>query len=161
MIGRSRFRRLAGIIAATAVLSTGGAIAAVAPASAATVNSQFDFCNNTGKNGAALACFTANLHFDSAYKFTLSSVVLTDKYCDNRSVFATPTDQSGYWEQGYINGIPYWYKNSLGCNHSETYATQSFSGGGRIQYVVIKLFAANTTSNSTVVSSLKHYNPYY
>jgi hypothetical protein len=150
-----------GVIAATALALAAG----VAPASASanvsrpSADSNFSFCNTTG---GKIACFTAHLHFDNRYHFTLSNIVVTDTLCDNRSALAYVADQNGVWGRGSLGGVVFTYKNSRGCNHSESFGTEHFeSKGDGTQFVYIGLFGANRLGHSTVTYSYLHYNPYF
>ena len=93
--------------------------------------------------------------------FTLSNIVVTDTLCDNRSALAYVADQNGVWGRGSLGGVEYTYKNSLGCNHSESFGTEHFERGAGTQFVYIGLFGANRLGNSTVSYSYLHYNPYF
>jgi hypothetical protein len=120
--------------------------------------SNFAFCNDTG---GRIACFNAKLTFLSRYEFEIYSVYLADTLCDARSVAATVLSQNTIWSQGYLGGLPYFYKNSMGCGHTEQMPNYIFEARSAVQYVYITLWAGNNNGHSSVVSSLKHYNPYY
>jgi hypothetical protein len=117
--------------------------------------STFSFSNSN------IATFNAKLEFLSRYEFELYSVYLADKNCDARSVAATVLSQSSIWSRGYLGGLPYFYKNSEGCGHTTHPANYIFESSSPVQYVYIALFAGNNNGHSSVVNSLKHYNPYY
>jgi hypothetical protein len=117
--------------------------------------STFSFSNGN------IATFNAKLEFLSRYEFELYSVYLADKNCDARSVAATVLSQSSIWSRGYLGGLPYFYKNSEGCGHTTHPANYIFESSSPVQYVYIALFAGNNNGHSSVVNSLKHYNPYY
>jgi hypothetical protein len=117
--------------------------------------STFSFSNGN------IATFNAKLEFLSRYEFELYSVYLADKNCDARSVAATVLSQSSIWSRGYLGGLPYFYKNSEGCGHTTHPAAYIFESSSPVQYVYIALFAGNNNGHSSVVNSLKHYNPYY
>jgi hypothetical protein len=173
MIVPSRLRRAAMTAGCAAALAIGalvtatpaGALApaapvpAAAPAASKPVVSQFDFENDTG---GRIARFTATLRFISATQFRLSDPALYDLICDNRSVFATVTTQNHI----FINGLagvpptPYTYKLTAGCHHNDVFANHVFTSPTNIDYVQIRLFAANTSGRSTVVASKKHFNPF-
>lgn len=154
---KSRAFKLAIAVLATmgfSVLGAGSA-AAVSP-----INSVFSFCNNTGSNNTAIACFSANLHFNSANVFTLSNIKLTDRKCDARSALALVHDQSDIYPVGIYGGRYYTYKNSNGCGTTEEISTNTFERTGGVNFVQIALFACNSTSCSSTVESLRHGNPY-
>lgn len=135
-------------------------IALASPTTAATPAappriSTFSFSNGN------IATFNAKLEFLSRYEFELYSVYLADKNCDARSVAATVLSQSSIWSRGYLGGLPYFYKNSEGCGHTTHPANYIFESSSPVQYVYIALFAGNNNGHSSVVNSLKHYNPYY
>jgi hypothetical protein len=149
-------RRIGIVVSAVALVVAAGAGTASARPSA---DSNFSFCNTTG---GKIACFTAHLHFANRYHFTLSNIVVTDTLCDNRSALAYVADQNGVWGRGSLGGVEYTYKNSLGCNHSESFGTENFeSTGAGTQFVYIGLFGANRLGHSTVTYSYLHYNPYF
>jgi len=132
---------------------------------AAPVNSTFNFCNFTGPNGTAIACFYAQLHFSNRYQFTLSSVQLSDDACDGRSAMALVHDQQDVYPAGTYGGRLYTYKNSNGCYTTKYFGTGYFEGTSPgVQYVQVALFACNSAlanNCSKTVSSLKYYNPYF
>ena len=64
-------RRIGVVISTVALVLAAGAGTASARPSA---DSNFSFCNTTG---GKIACFTAHLHFDNRYHFTLSNIVVT------------------------------------------------------------------------------------
>lgn len=149
-------RRIGVVVSAVALVLAAGTGTASARPSA---DSNFSFCNTTG---GKIACFTAHLHFDNRYHFTLSNIVVTDTLCDNRSALAYVADQNGVWGRGSLGGVEYTYKNSLGCHHSESFGTEHFeSKGDGAQFVYIGLFGANRLGHSTVSYSYLHYNPYF
>jgi hypothetical protein len=128
------------------------------PAAKPPTTSNFAFCNDTG---GRIACFNAKLTFLSRYEFEIYSVYLADTLCDARSVAATVLSQNTIWSQGYLGGLPYFYKNSMGCGHTEQMPNYIFEARSAVQYVYITLWAGNNNGHSSVVSSLKHYNPFY
>ena len=127
---------------------------ATAPAAPPRI-STFSFSND------GIATFNAKLEFLSRYEFELYSVYLADTKCDARSVAATVLSQSSIWSRGYLGGLPYFYKNSEGCGHTTHPAAYIFESSSPVQYVYIALWAGNNNGHSSVVNSLKHYNPYY
>jgi hypothetical protein len=129
--------------------STGGAIPSAKPP----VTSTFSFSNGN------IATFNSKLTFLSRYEFELYSTNLADKNCDARSVLATVLSQTSIWAQGYLGGLPYFYKNSLGCFHSQSYGTYIFESSSPVQYVYIALWAGNLNGHSSIAYSYKHYNP--
>lgn len=172
-IGHSnRVLRRMGTTAIAVALSLGAAAftAANAPAAAAApprqvaspdtvaaapVTSTFSFSNSN------ITTFNSKLTFLSRYEFELYSTYLSDNLCDARSVAATVFSQNTIWSQGYLGGLPYFYKNSLGCFHSQSYGTWIFEAKNPVQYVYISLWAGNNNGHSSIAYSLKHYNPYY
>jgi hypothetical protein len=125
------------------------------PSAKPPVTSTFSFSNSN------IATFNSKLTFLSRYEFELSSTNLADKNCDHRSVLATVLSQRSIWAQGYLGGLPYFYKNSLGCFHSQSYPTYIFESSSPVQYVYIALWAGNLNGHSSIAYSYKHYNPYY
>jgi hypothetical protein len=115
---------------------------------AGTVDSTFNFANNTGGH---IASFNAHLHFVSFTEFTLSDVNLLDTLCDNRSVFADVYNQDGFLGE---------FKNGNGCGSTAHWASETISYPDGTDFVYIALYACNTTSCSSVAYSLNHYNPH-
>jgi hypothetical protein len=139
-------------------------VALASPASSFTVRavpaappriSTFSFSNDS------IATFNAKLEFLSRYEFELYYVYLADTKCDARSVAATVFSQASIWSQGYLGGLPYFYKNSEGCGHTTHPAAYIFESSSPVQYVYIALWAGNNNGHSSIAYSLKHYNPYY
>jgi hypothetical protein len=119
----------------------------------------FDFCNTTGGN--TLACYSSGIEFTSSISFVLKNIALEDKYCDDRAVYATVTDNNGLWRAGAIDGVPYTFENGGGCGKTATWDIKSFSSpSSTIGQVYIQLFAANSTSHSDIVNSTKRTNPF-
>jgi hypothetical protein len=131
---------------------------ALIPAAAPPVTSTFSFSNTTG---GKIATFNSKLTFLSRYEFELYSTTLADTLCDARSVAATVFSQNTIWSQGYLGGLPYFYKNSKGCGTYESYGTYIFESKSPVQYVYIALWAGNNNGTSSIAYSLKHYNPFY
>jgi hypothetical protein len=124
---------------------------------AAAAQPAFNFCNTTG---GKIACFRSQITFTSSSSFVLTDIALSDTICDNRAVFATVYLGDGAWRAGTINGVPYTFENPHGCKTTRVWARMSFTKpSSRIGSVHIKLFAANITSHSTIVSSKKRTNP--
>ena len=115
------------------------------------VNSTINFCNNTG---GKIACFKANLHYVSVIRFQLRNVVLSDTLADNRAVTAQ------IWTQaGRIGGE---LQNNNGGGSSRTWkGPLTYTRGGGILYIHIRLFAHNWAGDSKSAWSKKHYNPYW
>ncbi len=139
------FRRLALVLTVAAVLVTGSALAAPKSASAATVNSTFNFSNDS------IASFYAKLHYSTKWDFTLTDVHVRDLSCDSRSVYADVFDQNGQLGR---------FVNSSGCGSDAYWNYTAWHDGGGVRYVQIRLRACNTFGCSSSAWSLKHYNPY-
>jgi hypothetical protein len=132
-----------------------GQVASPGTVAASPVTSTFSFSNSN------ITTFNSKLTFLSAYEFELYSTYLADKLCDSRSVAATVFSQNSIWSQGSLGGLPYFYKNSLGCFKTQSYGTYIFESKSPVQYVYIALWAGNNNGHSSIAYSLKHYNPYY
>lgn len=122
-----------------------------ARASAAPADAKFDFCNTTG---GIIACFNAMLHYDSATKFTLYDIELSDDLCDSRSVFAEVDSQAT--DFGY-------FENSNGCgttiNNDSSPIDLSDPVFG-VQYVYIDLYACDFFTCSSDAYSNAPPNPH-
>jgi hypothetical protein len=128
--------------------------AAVAPAA----QPAFNFCNNTG---GKVACFRSQIAFTSSTSYVLSQIALSDTNCDNRAVFAAVWDNVGVTRTGFIHGVPFTFENGHGCKVTQLFGTKSFvKPSHRVEFVYIKLFAANRTGNSTIVLSGRRTNPF-
>jgi hypothetical protein len=164
MLGMHGFRRFAVILATTGMLATGAAVGAAGSANAETIvpaaQTPFDFCNNTGTDGSSIACFKADIVFNSRNTFTLSHVELSDTAQDNRAVYALVTWNGGYDKTGTINGFPFTFENGKGAGTTATPPGGTHSASGGISYVIIALYASNSTSTSTVVPSNQRTNPF-
>lgn len=115
------------------------------------VDSSFDFCN-TPKGGATIACFAAELHYNSRTSFKLNTIQLEDRLCDGRSSYADVYDQNGWLGVEFVNNH---------CNTTVDYPTTTISDPDGVQYVYIHLYACNSTSCSDAWNSYRHYNPKY
>jgi hypothetical protein len=143
-------------IAAGAGIAVAAVIAVAPAASAASPTQTINIQNDTGGHIASL---TGQIKFLSKNKFTITGT-LSDTLCDARSVAATVTDSNGeLWENGVLGGLPYTWKNSLGCGHSEG-VSGTFTDASAIQRVTIYLFAGNNNGDSSTVSAT-YTNPYY
>lgn len=131
--------------------ATSGAVTASAIPAAGSVDSSFSFCN-TPKGGATIACFAAELHYNSKTSFKLNTIQIEDRLCDARSSYADVYDQNGWLGVEFVNNH---------CNTTVDYGTTTISDPDGVQYVYIRLYACNSTSCSSAVNSLKHDNPYW
>lgn len=130
-----------------AYASPAAATTAATPA-ASPVDSNFSFCNSN------IACFKAKLHFAGHKSFTLSSIQLENKLCDNRSAYADVYDQNGYM---------YEFRNSS-CNTTKDFSSVNLNDSGGVHYVYIALYQCNLniiTGCSSNKNSTWHYNPYW
>jgi hypothetical protein len=132
---------------------SGAPVSAGAPAApaAGSVDSSFSFCN-TPKGGPTIACFLAELHYVSRTEFRLNTIQLEDRLCDARSSYADVYTQDGWTGIEYVNNQ---------CNTTVDVPETTHSDSNGIQYVQIRLYACNSTSCSSAVNSLAHYNPYW
>lgn len=153
MTGSERAALKTGLINCNVVAPSSAPAAAAVPnvAAAGSVDSSFSFCN-TPKGGATIACFAAELHYVSKTRANLNTVQLEDRLCDARSSYADVYDQNGWLGVEFVNNH---------CNTTNDWSQVVISDPDGIQYVQIRLYACNSTSCSSVVNSLKHYNPYY
>jgi hypothetical protein len=141
--------------ATTAAVAAPAAVEVTVPVAApaqGTVNSTFNFCNNTG---GRIACFSAHLHYVNLTHFQLSNVVLKDTLADQRSVYADVYTQAGKIGTTFAN------HNGVGSQRSWK-GPINYSRVGGVTYVHIKLWASNNVfPPSTAAWSKLHYNPYF
>jgi hypothetical protein len=113
---------------------------------ASPVNSIFSFCNSN------LACFAAELHFVGKDRFTLSTVQLEKRGCDNRASYADVTDQNGFLGE---------FENPDCETTADWSGPIEFYDPDGVHYVYIRLYDCNTLTCSSVKNSEYHYNPYW
>lgn len=147
----------------TAVAATPNTTPAVTSAVTPDAQPEFNFCNETGPNHQSIACFKANIVFNSRNTFTLSNISLKDTCNDSRAVYALVVWNGGYDQRGLVGpeNWPFTFENPRGPGTSPPYANRSFSASKGISYVYIILYAANTTGYSTPVTSRQRTNPWY
>jgi hypothetical protein len=100
----------------------------------------------------SVASFNGDFQFDSKYEVQMNGVALRDVNCDARSVYADLYDPNGFIAE---------YKNSLGCNHTQTYSDAYFFDPDGVKQIWFRIYACNSTSCSSYVDTNHYSNSYW
>ena len=164
------FKRLGITLAFTAAMAAGGTAAASSAIASSTAvpDSQppFNFCNDTGPNNSSIACFSADIEFNSRDSFTLTHVRLSDTANDDRAVYALLEWNGGNDTVGYCAGLgttynAFTYEDTRGYNTTATPVGGTHGSDDGISYVKIGLYACNGLGPSTTTDSNARTNPFY
>lgn len=100
----------------------------------------------------SVASWNVNFQFRSKYEVEMNGAALRDVACDGRSVFADLNDNNGFQAE---------YRNSLGCNHTATYADAYFYDNDYMKWIYFRIHACNIATCSSPTNTGDRFSAYW